>query len=193
MNIASLALLKKKTIISQLTVVFVLLAFWLFIYLPRRNTAVKMKAELAVLNNQIKAIEGMMDNAKTLDEGLLRLKAHYKEVNRFPSQEEETVRLISGYAHRLNIAVRSLKTQPRAALFSAQEQLSGAGGGQYQSIAVVVALSSSYAALVRYIQILQKSLPAFITIEKLQIAQDKNESKNLYSEMVLKLYLLSER
>ncbi|MEW6075016.1 MAG: hypothetical protein AB1530_01780 [Candidatus Omnitrophota bacterium] len=193
MNIARLAFLKKKTIISQLAVVSVLLVFWLFIYLPRRNAVVKMKAELAVLNNQIKAIEGMMDNAKTLDEGLIRLKVHYKEVNRFPLQEEETVRLISEYAHRLNIAVRSLKTQPRVAFFTAQEQLSGAGKGQYQSITAVVELNSSYAALVRYIQILQKSLPAFITIEKLQVSQDTNGSKDLHSEMILRLYLLSER
>ncbi|RJO65466.1 MAG: hypothetical protein C4540_01050 [Candidatus Omnitrophota bacterium] len=193
MNIRNLAFLNKKIIIAHLAIVFVLLAFWLFIYLPRRNAAVRIRAELTALNNQIEAIEGMMDNAKTLDEGLARLKAHYKQINRFPPQEEEAVRLISEYAHRFNIAVRSLKTQPRMPFFTAEKQLPGADEGEYQSIAVAVELSSSYVALVRYIQILQKSLPAFVTIEKLQVTQDKNESKNLNSVMVLKLYLLSEK
>jgi hypothetical protein len=172
---------QRKIIIIGFALILAFLIFWIFIYLPSQNEVRRLQTQLMELDSQTRGIEMIIDKARTIDEGLNALKEEYGRLNKFSSQAEESLRLVSEYARKLNIEMLSIKSQPK---------ILASDIGSCLSILVSVEAKSSYKTLLRYLQIIKNNLPTFTTIERLKIDKDNSKSKNLNVILDLKLYLL---
>lgn len=89
MQIRNLSPSQKKIIVISLIVISVFLIFWFFIYLPSKNTVRRIRSELINVEAQIKEIEALIGEAKSIDEGIRLLKAKSQELNnKFPQEKK---------------------------------------------------------------------------------------------------------
>lgn len=193
MQIRNLSPSQKKIIVISLIVISVFLTFWLFIYLPSKNTVRRIRSELINVETQIKEIEALIGEAKSIDEGIRLLKAKSQELNnKFPQREEDSLKMFSDMAKKLNIELISIRPQPKKEFLDADDRKVEIGGGTCLTILVSMEMKCFYKDLVKYLQALKESSDmAFITFEKLQINKDKSGTPKLNITLDLKLYLLS--
>ena len=65
-------------------------------------------------------------------------------------------------------------------------------GKACEELSVSMEIRCLYNDLIRYIETLRNSLPAFVSIEKISVTKDKSASPSkLYVRLYIKLYLLS--
>lgn len=192
MQIRNLSPSQKKIIIISLVVVLAFLFFLLFIYLPTKNTVLKIKSELFDKERQIQEIETMLGDAKSLDEGIRLLKERHQRINKkFPQKEEEGIKILSDFARKLNIQILSIEPKPKQEFLDENNNKVTIEGMTCQSLLVSIEMSCLYKDLVRYIQVLKESLPAFFTIETLKINKDKSGTLRLNVKFDINLYILS--
>lgn len=166
--------------------------FWFFLYLPSKNSLIKAKSELINVENQIREIEAVNGNDRTLDVTINLLRKKYQELNkRFPEKEEDGLRIISDSARRLNIEVLSLKPQPKIAFLGADNKAITIEGKNCRRLLVLIEMDCGYKDLVKYIADLKGTLPVFVTIEKLRINKADPLGIKLNVLMEMDLYLLS--
>lgn len=193
MQIRNLSPSQKKIVIISLIVIAVFLIFWLFIYLPTKFTVQRYKSELISVESQIKEIEAVIGEAKTRDEGIRLLKARYQELNnKFPQGEEDSLRMLSDFAKKLNIELISIRPQPKREFLDGNNQKVEIEGMTCLIIFVSIEMKCFYKDLVKYIQTLKESSGlTFVTFEKLRISKDKSGTPKLNITLDLNLYLLS--
>ena len=187
----NLTLSQKKITVTAIILSIVFLAVWLFLYLPSRNTLRKLKAQLTATENQIKEIQAILGEGVSLAQGLTSLKARDEKLSlQFPSQEEESIKFFSELAKGLNIGLEAINSEPMRPLLIDKEKVLIEGKACYY-VPVSIEMKCPYADLVQYAEGLKESLPALITVEKLEISRDKSDAKKLDIALELNLYLLS--
>ncbi len=193
MQIKNLSPSQKKIIIISLIVIAVFLIFWLFIYSPTKCSVQRYKRELISQESQIKEIEAVIGEAKTMDEGIRLLKARYQGLNnKFPQKEEDSLRMFSDIAKKLNIEIISIRPQPKREFLDEDNQKVEIEGATCLTVLVTIEMDCFYKDLVKYIQALKEASGlAFVTLEKLQITKDKSGTPKLNIVLDLSLYLLS--
>lgn len=193
MQIRNLSPSQKKIVIISLIVIAVFLIFWLFIYSPTKFTVQRYKSELISQESQIEEIEAVIGEAKTMDEGIRLLKARYQELNnKFPQGGEDSLRILSDIAKKLNIELISIRPQPKREFLDENNQKVEIEGATCLIIFVSIEMKCFYKDLVKYIQTLKESSGlTFVTFEKLRISKDKSGTPKLNITLNLNLYLLS--
>lgn len=183
---------QKKIIIISIIVLLVFLVFWFFIYLPSKNTVARIKSELISVESQVRKIETIIGKTKSMDESMQLLIERYRALDdRFPLKEEESIRMLSRLSHKLNIELVSIKPQPKAAFLDDNRKEVEIDGRICQRVFVAMKINCSYKDLVKYIESLKQTLPAFITIEKLRVKKDGTGTRGLNVTLDINLYLLS--
>lgn len=184
---------QKKIVIAALVVLATFLCFLVFVYLPSKNTVKTIKKELASIERQIREIEGRIngkDKLSYVNIEALKNKAS-RLTNKFPSKEEESIKMLYDFARKSNIEIISLKPQPKTAFFSADNKEVRSDGKVLQTSYVFLQMKCLYKDLADYLTNLQKDLPAFMSVEKISISKDNYEVLRLNVELYLNLYLLS--
>ena len=110
---------------------------------------------------------------------------------KFPSREEEALRLVSEFARARGISIISMKSRPKTEFLDVENKSVGMEEKICRILPVSIELTSSYKDLGQYIEILNESLPAYVTIEKLKIRKESGTASDLRIILELNLYLLS--
>lgn len=184
---------QKKIVIAALVVLATFLCFLVFVYLPSKNTVKAIKKELAGIERQIREIEGRIngeDKLSYVNIEALKNKAS-RLTNKFPSKEEESIKMLYDFARKSNIEIISLKPQPKTTFFSADNKEVSSDGKVLQTSYVFLQMKCLYKDLADYLTNLEKDLPAFMSVEKISISKDNYEVLRLNVELYLNLYLLS--
>lgn len=183
---------QKKIITISLLVVVVFLVFLFFIYLPSRDTVIKIKSELLSCENQIQEIKTIVSGVKSQGEGIRILKEKLKGLdNKFPSKEEEASKMLSALARKVNIEIISVKLESKKELIDENNNKIGIEEKTCQSILVSMEIKCPYKDLISYIRALKESLPALVTVEALRISKDGPQPLTLNVTLTLNLYILS--
>jgi len=186
---------QKKIIIAASVIAAALLFVWLFVYMPTANKVASIKMELAGINEQITHIESMAEEGKSIGEAIEELQEEFKRMeDRFPEKEEEALQAVSGFARRLGMEVISIKPQPKRSFRDEDDKAVEFEDRICQRVFVTVQMKGSYKQLVEYIDMLRRSLPAFVCIESLNVGRDesiKTETPRLEVQLGFNLYLLS--
>jgi len=191
-NISKLSRAQKKALSLSAVVILAFVAAWSAIYLPARKSVGKLKAELADVNQQIKQIEDGVGGAGSLEQGIKLLEARLKNIkDRFPGAEEESIKVLASLAGKSRITVDSIRPYPREKLLDKDGAPVKIIGSDCYVISVAVAIKCSYADLVKFTQIIEKKLPAFAIIQKLNINSNPSNPQMLSVNMDLSLYLLA--
>jgi len=165
-----------------------------FIYAPTLRKVGLLKNELMVAQNQIEQIEAAVGGGPSISitEGIKLLKDRHSKLDmKFPSREEEALRLVSEFARARGISIISMKSRPKTEFLDVENKSVGMEEKICRILPVSIELTSSYKDLGQYIEILNESLPAYVTIEKLKIRKESGTASDLRIILELNLYLLS--
>jgi hypothetical protein len=147
---------------------------------------------LSSIEAQLREVEIIFGQAKTVDEGMKSLGERYWELNKkFPQEEEEALKMLSVLARNLNIEIVSVKVDPKIIFLDENSQEVEIEGKTCQVAHATIEMRCFYKDLVKYIGTLKKNLPAFINIERLGIVKDKSGMPRLNIILGLNLYFLS--
>lgn len=183
---------QKKIFIISLSVLFIFLLFWVFLFLPAGKQIAMLKNELISTEQQIQGIEIILAGSQSRDEAirLLKQKQQYLS-NKFPQKEEESLRLIPEIARKMNINVISL--QPG----SKTEVLDDAGrqiiieNKVANYLPITLEVSCYFKDLVRYALELKATLPAFTSFNSLEIKKESQMAGKIRVNIEFNLYLLN--
>lgn len=183
---------QRKIIIISVAAATVAALLSLFVYLPAVRKISLLKGELSGIQNQIEQIEAMVSQGYSMAEGIEALKNKYRALDaKFPVKEEEALGLLSEFARKCNITIVAIKSQPKVELLDAKDKKVEIEGKICQILPVSIEVKSSYNDLGKYLEMLGESLPAYITVEKLNIHKESGGIPNLRVTMELNLYLLA--
>ena len=189
MNISAL---QKKILIISSVVFLAFLAFWLFIYSPGKNRIAKIKSELQNVQGQLRQTQEIIGGTENTGQNMQLLTERSQKLkNKFPEKEEESLRALSQLARKLNIEIISIKPRAKAAFLDEDNKKTEIEGKRCQCVFVSMEMSCFYKDLVKYIQALKEALPAFISVERLQIKKTGAVEPKLNIKLDINLYLLS--
>lgn len=173
--------------IAAVFVVCVFYAVWFLVYRPTKKRVGELKKELEGVEAKIKQIEGMIDPGKKMGEGIRLLEERYtKLASKFPSKEEEAVTALFALASKANIEIASITSQARHPC----AQKTPIEGKSCYGILIVLKANGTYKGLVNYIEVLQESLPAYVTFEGFTIGKSTAGTSQLVIDLTITIYLL---
>jgi len=182
---------QKKIIIATLVGVAAFSIFWYFIYSPSQRALLKIKPEVYTLESQVRGIERVLSQTKTVEASTKLLKDRFQELNtKIFQKEARGIGMLSDLAKRLNIEVVSVKQQEKTALMDENNEKIEFSGKVLQSVGVSMEMRCFYKDLVKYLETLQKTLPGFTTVEKLRISRVFPKNPRLNVALDINLYTL---
>ncbi len=183
---------QKKIIIFTAAAVTAVALLGLFAYLPAVREISLLKGEVSGIRDQIEQIEASVGQGHSIAEGIEALKNRYRALDaKFPVKEEKALGLLSEFAKKCNITVVAIKSQPKVEFLDAKDQKVEIEGKICQILPVSIDVKSNYNDLGKYIEMLGESLPAYVTIEELNIRKESGGASGLRVTMELNLYLLA--
>ena len=182
---------QKKIIIISASVLFVFLLFWVFLFFPAAKEISMLKSELVSTEQQIRSIEILLAGAQSRDEAirLLKQKQQYLS-NKFPQKEEESLRLIPEIARKMNIIVISMQPGSRAELLDAADKQIIIDSKIAKYLPINLEISCYFKDLVKYTLELKTALPAFISVNSLEIKKENQLTGKIRVQIEFNLYLL---
>lgn len=182
---------QKNIILTIIIIVAVSLLFLLFVYYPAKKTVSSIKQEIFDVNSQIQEIEAIVVKSKTRQEGIRLLEQKYHELNaKFPRKEEETLKMLADSALAANMEIISIRPEAKTPLLDAGSHAVEIDGKACQKVFVSIELEGGYQNLVKYLESLKKTLPAFINIEKLRVVKNSTETVKVSVTLEVSFYLL---
>lgn len=183
---------KKKLILAALVVAAVFVSFGLFVIRPRLEHLENVKSQFRDTQQQIEDVESKLTAGRTLEQYISALYKEAQALDRsFPAREDETIGKISDMARRSNIEILSVKSQLKEQYFDNDQQEVAVQGKKCRTVAVAMQLRGSYKDVIIYLEALKRSLPAYFTVEKLDIQKSGPTPPLLNVSFEINLYLLS--
>lgn len=182
---------QKKIMIISLSVLFVFLLFWVFLFLPANSQIARLKNELISTEKQIQGIEILLMGSQSRDEAIRSLEQKHQYLsNKFPQHEEESLRLIPELARKMNIEVISMQPGSRAELLDAAGKQIVIDGKVAKYLPITLQVSCYFKDLVKYALELKEALPAFVSLNSLEINKEGQPSGKIQATIEFNLYLL---
>lgn len=183
---------QKKIIIMGAVVFLIFLLFLIFLYLPASREIANLKQELIATEQQTQGIEMLLAGSQSRDEAIRLLKEKQQYLsNKFPQKEEESLRLISEIARKMNINVTSLKPGPKAELLDEAGRQVVLEGKIANYLPISLELNCYYKDLIKYLAELKIAMPAFTSVNTLRIKKEDQSSGKIQVNVEFNLYLLS--
>jgi Tfp pilus assembly protein PilO len=182
---------QKNIIVISAAALFVLLLLWVFLYLPGSKEITSLKNELSSTQQQIQGIEALLSGSQSRDEAIRILKQRQLYLsNKFPRQEEESLRLIPEVARKMNISVVSLQPGLRSEFLDEAGRQVVIDGKTASYLPITMEVVCFYKDMVSYLTELKNSLPAFISVVSLNVVKDNQLNGKVRSTIGFNLYLL---
>ncbi len=182
---------QKNIIVTSVAGVFVFLLLWVFVYLPSSRKISSLRKELVLTQQQIQGIEMLLSGSQSRDEAMRILKARQQYLsNKFPRQEEESLRLIPEIARKMNISIISLQPGERSEFLDGNGNQVVVDGKTASYLPITMEAVCFYKDMVNYLSELKNILPAFISVQNLSVRKDKQLNGKVRSTIGFNLYLL---
>lgn len=182
---------QKRIIIMSAAGLFIFLLFWVFLYFPSNREIARLKRELALTQRQIQGIEILLAGSKSRDEAVYSLKQRQQYLDsKFPQKEEESLRIITEVARKMNINVVSLQPGLRAEFLDGSGKQVLIDGKAVCYLPITIEVVCFYKDLVNYLTELKNVLPAFVSVSSLNINKDNRSTGKIQANAGFNLYLL---
>jgi len=182
---------QKKIITISSVVLFIFLLLLFFLFIPASKEISSLKSELIATDQQIQGIEMLLAGSQSRDEAIRLLKQKQQFLsNKFPSKEEESIRLIPEVARKLNITVLSLQPGTQTELLDEAGKPIIIDGKTAYYLPISLELAGYFKDLVRYRLELKTALPAFVSVESLAITKEGQQGGKIEANIDFNLYLL---
>ena len=178
---------QKKIIYIGLTVVFIFLLFWTFIYLPGTRKAASVKRELAVIEAQIRDIaeitkgREISEVVKDLGIGL------DKFMSQLPAQDEVVIYNLSKWAAELNIEIKNIVFSEKQLLKYENKEFG------IDELPISMDLACEFNALGEYLNVLRRDFPVLVRVRKLNIVGKGKLQPILDVNLQISAYLANKK
>jgi len=170
---------------------FVFLLLWVFLYFPSSKEISGLKNELTSMDQQIQGIEILLSGSQNRDEAIRILKQRQIYLsNKFPRQEEDSLRIIPELARKMNIEVVSLQPGLRAEFLDENGKQVIIDGKTANYLPITMEVVCFYKDMVSYLTELKNILPAFISVVNFNVRKDDQLNGKVRSTIGFNLYLL---
>jgi len=182
---------QKKIIIISTSVLLAFLFFWVFLFFPATKEISLLKHELISTEQQIQGTEILLAGSQNRDEAirLLKQKQQYLS-NKFPQKEEESLRLIPEIARKMNIVVISMQPGSKTDLLDAAGKQIVIENLLAKYLPITLEISCYFKDLVKYALELKAALPAFTSVNRLEIKKENQLTGKIRANIEFNLYLL---
>jgi len=182
---------QKKIIIASASGLFIFLLLWAFFYYPASKEIANLKNELISTEQQIQGIEILLSGSQNRNEAIRLLKQRQEYLNnKFPPKEEESLRIITETARKMNIDVVSLQPGLRTEFLDEAGKQVIIDGRVANYIPITIEVVCFYKDLVGYLTELKNILPAFVSVINVNIKKDDQASGKIRATVGFNLYLL---
>jgi len=182
---------QKSIIIMSAAGLFVFLLLWVFLYFPSSKEISGLKNELTSMDQQIQGIEILLSGSQNRDEAIRILKQRQIYLsNKFPRQEEDSLRIIPELARKMNIEVVSLQPGLRAEFLDENGKQVIIDGKTANYLPITMEVVCFYKDMVSYLTELKNILPAFISVVNFNVRKDDQLNGKVRSTIGFNLYLL---
>ena len=182
---------QKNIIITSSVILLVFLLLWVFLYFPSSKEIASLKNELVSTEQQIQGIEILLSGSQSRDEAIRLLKQRQLYLsNKFPRQEEDSLRIIPEVARKMNIEVVSLQPGTRVEFLDENGKQVIIDGKSANYLPITMEVVCYYKDMVSYLTELKNILPAFISVVNLSVRKDEQLNGKVRSTIGFNLYLL---
>lgn len=183
---------QKQILLFTTGALAVFAVFLLVIYFPTQSKLKRLQADLQEVDGLIQQIEGMLGEGTSMQEGIRSLEERFKTLDsKMPEREEEGLRLLSDLARKAELHVLSIKSNRKTVFLYGDKEELVVDGKKCHRVFVSMSMEGDYTHLLDYFQMLQKELPVYFTVEKLDLHKGTVGPKRLDINLNLSLYLLS--
>lgn len=183
---------QRKIIIIAAAAAAVVALLSFFVYLPAVRKMSLLKDEVSGIQDQIEQIEDNVGQGHSIADGIEVLKNSHRALDaKFPVKEEEALGLLSEFARKCNVTVVAIRPGSKVEFLDAKGQKVEIEGKICRILPVSIEVRSNYNDLGKYLEMLEESLPAYVTVEELKIHKESGGIPNLIVTMNLNLYLLT--
>ena len=182
-----------KIIIVAVAIVVTFIIIWMYIYIPVKSDFKKISKELVTVNERIRKVEGYIPQGETTQEQIAKLKEDFDLLSqKVPEEEGESLKMLMDFIRALNIQVDSTKSSNRKLLLDERNAKMVIDNKSVEMLLISIKLRSTYKQLVELIAMLRKSIPAYMSVQRLVIDASKDGSDKLDATLDLNLYLLTK-
>ncbi len=179
-------------LLIQISIVGVLLFAFILFGRPRWIHLQNIKAEFLKMQRQIHQVESVLTQGSPLEEQIRFFDHRNKYINNaFPAKEEETLGKLSDMARKYRLQVSTVRIQPVEPFLNSEQNEVMIDGKKCQTIIIAIQMSGSFKDFVDYLEHVKNSLPAYVTVERLDLQKQGTSPPALNILLELKLYLLS--
>ena len=183
---------QKKIVVISLAVLFIFLFFLVFLFFPASKEISILKNELISTDEQIEGIEILLAGSQSRDEAIRLLKQKQQYLSdKFPQKEEESLRLIPEIARKININVISVQPGAKTELLDELGKQIVLENKAANYLPITLELSCYFKDLVRYVLELKATLPAFTSVNSLEIKKEGQLGGKIRANIEFNLYFLN--
>lgn len=184
----------KKILVVAAVCAGIIVVFWAFIYFPAANRLKAVKAELASIKREISDIESRSGKrSRDIAQMIESLHKEFKEINqKFPTEEENALKMLSSAASRLKIDIVYMRPQQKKEVLNPQGNRVLIDGAQCFSMTISMEMTGLYKNIGEYVKWLREDFPPLVTMEDISIMRDESRIPQLNAKMELTLHVLGE-
>lgn len=185
---------EKRILIITAVCISAITVFWAFVSFPAGRKLRMLRTELNSVKQEIADIESragrkIKDIAELVDP---IQKAFNAIIQKFPEQEEDTLKLLSSTATRIGIDINYMRPQQKIAYVNTQGNPVFIDGKQCFSIPISIEMTGLYKNVGEYLRWLRKSFPALIKITDVVIKRGESRMPQLKVNMEAVIYVLGD-
>lgn len=162
-----------------------------FAYIPLRDRLAAEEAKLFLVERRLGWLEEVIAAAKEPEQAMNLLTKTKQELSRkFPDSEQRSLLLLSDYANKFRVQMTQIRNEPPQIFKDSRGKEIVVDQKTCFYVYTTMKLKADYMNLIKYLDVLGKVLPAYMTVERLEIEDRSPAVPRLDVNAELALYML---
>lgn len=192
MQIIDITQSQRKILVGIALGLLAFLIVWFGFYRPLHNKVCVLKSEVADAEQLVRQIEANIGTSVFREEGFRQIKEKFDLLmKRFPSKEEDGIKMIYATARKIDIEIISLQPLPKENCGDESGQPVSVEGRTCAKIPLLVKIKGAYKDVTRFLEALKDSSSLFASVESVKLSKAEAGTAKVLVSLTLNLYLLS--
>lgn len=162
-----------------------------FVYLPLRRSLVATEEKVFLVERRLGWLDETIATAKDPDQVMnLLTKTKQELARKFPETEQRSLVMLSDYANKFRVQMTQIRSGPPEIFKDSRGKELVVDQRTCFYVYTTLKLKADYVNLIKYLEVLSKVLPAYMTVERLEIEDRSPAVPRLEVNAELALYLL---
>ena len=162
-----------------------------FAVMPLRQHHAALEGKVLLMESQLNWLDEMIAGTKDPDQMMTSLVRKKQELGRkFPEAEQRSLVILADYANKFRLQMTQIKSDPPQVFKDSRGKEVVVEQKTCWYVYTTMKLKGDYVNLIKYLDALNKVLPAYMTVERLEIEDRSPAQPRLEVNAELALYLL---